>query len=110
MCWDKSIVPDPRLVKSPELGADAPMTTTSSAGQRRIENLPKESMEIFNRLFRSTLLGTVSKEWQSVVEHDPELANGVYPKKLARIVAVALVCFRVHQAVFPDSKYVGIRT
>lgn len=50
-----------------------------------------DSVDVFNRLFRSTLLGTVSKEWQSKVEHDPELANGDYPKKLARIVAVALV-------------------
>lgn len=89
--WDRSFTPDRRLIRDPEPGSDALSSISVPTAERNLSDLPKDLVELFNHLFQSQLLGTVSKEWQNVVECDPKLADSRYPKELARIVAIALV-------------------
>ena len=62
-----------------------------AARKRRPSDLPRSLIELFVRMYNSPLLGAASNEWQRVVERTPQLADGIYPRKLAKIVEVALV-------------------
>ena len=94
VCWDHTITPCRDLVKDIEVFPDDPFSLSLSSSQTRrsITNIALDTAELFVRLNRSSLFGSASKEWQRVVENAPKLADSEYPKELARIVAVALVC------------------
>ena len=96
VCWETSIMP-PRTQSpggSNELRGLKSVTASSmaeAARKRRPSDLPRSLIELFVRMYNSPLLGAASNEWQRVVERTPQLADGIYPRKLAKIVEVALV-------------------
>lgn len=92
-------MPSKSCIKQPDSQVDNPPPSAPMPCERDIINLQKDLLDLFRSLYQNRFLGSVSKTWQSVVERDPKLADGLYPKALARIVAVALVRAKANSSV-----------
>ncbi|KAI5121988.1 hypothetical protein M0805_001821 [Coniferiporia weirii] len=91
VCWDRTIFPSTKAIQKPEPeSSQMPAPKPPLKKPRTLADRPHELVDMFVRQHDSALLGSASKEWKRVVEHLPGLANEEYPRKLSRVVAVAL--------------------
>ena len=77
--------------------------STAKPESRKTSELSEAIAKTFAQMHGDTLLGSASNEWQRVVEHCPDLGNGEYSKRLAEVVAIALVQFPLfwrHEYIF----------
>lgn len=67
------------------------ITGSHKSASRSLSDLTESVVKAFAQMHSNSILGSASNEWQRIVDRCPKLGNDEYPKKLAEVVAIALV-------------------